>query len=141
MARTWIVVAESSRARVYEANGRKSPLLEVEALVHPEGRLHEGDLVSDRAGSDSGSFGQGRHMFSDKTSARDQEHIDFARELTDCLESARNRKAFDKLILAAPPAFLGLLRDKFSKPLMGMVTKQIDKNLVQQPEAVIRQHM
>jgi protein required for attachment to host cells len=141
MLRTWILVAESSRAKLYSASSRKGPLTEVDAFVHPEGRLHAGDLVSDRAGSDGGSVGQGRHVVDDKSIPKKQENINFAKEIADYLEGARTRGTFRKLILIAPPAFLGLLRDNLSKEVRELVTEQIDKNLVQQPATVVREHL
>lgn len=141
MSGTWILVAESSRAKLYRANNRRSPISEVEALVNPAGRLHEGDLVSDRPGSDGGSMGQGRHVLDDKTSARQQEHISFAKHLAERLNAARTDGEYSRLVLAAPPAFLGLLRDNLSKEVMDMVYAQVDKNLVQQPAEALRAYM
>ncbi|MGD2073530.1 MAG: host attachment protein [Gammaproteobacteria bacterium] len=141
MARTWILVAESSRAKLYESNSVRAPLSELEDLVHPAGRMHAGDLVSDRAGTDGGSIGQGRHVMDDRTSAREHERIEFARQLAERLEAACGRGAFDRLVLVAPPAFLGLLRDRLSKKVMERVYRQIDKNLVQKPAEVVREQV
>lgn len=141
MTLTWILVAESSRAKLYSASNRKGPLMEVDAFVHPEGRLHAGDLVSDRAGSDGGSIGQGRHVVDDNNTPKKQENINFAKTIAHYLDGARSKGAFRKLILVAPPAFLGLLRDNLSKQVRDLVTEQIDKNLVQQPAKVVREHL
>jgi protein required for attachment to host cells len=141
MANTWILVAESSRAKFYAAKNRTGPITEIEALAHPEGRLHEGDLVSDTPGSDGGSVGQGRHIMNDKTSAKQQEACDFAKLLANRLDSARNTGEFSKLVLVAPPAFLGLLRDNMSKEVMAMVSHQVDKNLVQKPAETVREYL
>jgi len=141
MSGTWILVAESSRAKLYRADNRKSPISEIEALENPAGRLHEGDLVSDRPGSDGGSVGQGRRVLDDKTTARQQEHISFAKQLAERLNAARTEGEFSRLVLAAPPAFLGLLRDNLGKEVMDMVYAQVDKNLVQQPAEALRAYM
>jgi protein required for attachment to host cells len=141
MAITWVLVAESSRAKFYTARNRSAPITEIEALAHPEGRLHEGDLVSDSAGSDGGSVGQGRHIMNDKTSAKEQEACGFAKDLANRLDSARNRGEFSKLVLVAPPFFLGLLRDNLSKEVMAMVSNQVHKNLVQKPAETVRAYL
>ena len=39
MSRTWILVAESSRAKLYAANGNLAPLSELEDLVHPAEKM------------------------------------------------------------------------------------------------------
>jgi hypothetical protein len=67
MSRIWVLVAESSRAKLFSAENRKAPLVEIGDFAHPEARLHEGDLVSDQSGSDGGSVGQGRHVLDNKT--------------------------------------------------------------------------
>jgi len=103
--------------------------------------MHEGDLVSDRAGNDGGSIGQGRHVIDDKISAREHEKIEFARQLAERLDAGCNAGSFERLVLIAPPAFLGLLRDKLSKKVMDRVYKQIDKNLVQKPAEIVREHI
>jgi len=141
MSHTWFLVADSSRARLYEVEKRNAPFVEVEAFEHPEGRLHEGDLVSDRPGSDGGSLGQGRRVLDDKVSAREQEDIRFATQLAERLEAARKAGDLDRLVLVAPPAFLGLLRDKLGKEVMARVSNQVDKNLVQQPPEVLREYL
>lgn len=141
MSYAWILVAESSRAKLYSAASRKAPLVEIEDLVHPEARLHEGDLVADQSGSDGGSVGQGRHVLDKKTSAREAEKLDFARMLAHRLEASLKKKAFKHLVLIAPPAFLGLLRDTLSEEVMERVSEQIDKHLVQASAADIREHL
>ena len=141
MAITWVLVAESCRAKFYTARNRSAPITEIEALAHPEGRLHEGDLVSDSAGSDGGSVGQGRHIMNDKTSAKEQQAHGFAKDLAHRLDSARNKGKFKNLVLVAPPSFLGLLRDNLSKEVMAMVSNQVDKNLVQKPAEAVREYL
>ena len=141
MSKTWVLVAESSRAKVYKVNGRLSPITEIGAMVHPECRMHEGDLVSDSAGSDGGSVGQGRHVIDSKVSAKDHESQAFARELAGYLENARTSGNFDSLVLVAPPAFLGNLRSILSKEVMSMVSRQVDKNLVQKSPEVLRNYL
>ena len=141
MPKTWVLVAESSRAKFYSADNRLAPLTEVEAMVHPECRMHEGDLVSDTSGSDGGSVGQGRHVMNNKISAKEHESQGFAKELATRLNSARNEGAFTRLVLVAPPSFLGLLRDNLSKEVLAMVSRQVDKNLVQQSPEVLRSYL
>ena len=141
MARTWVLVAESSRAKFYSASSIKGPLAEVDTLVHPESRMHEGDLVSDRPGSDRGGVGHGRHIVDDRTTARKQENLSFARDIAANLAAAHHKGAFNKLVLIAPPAFLGLLRENLSKEVLDCVTGQIDKNLVQQPAQVVCEYI
>lgn len=141
MTKTWILAAESSRAKLYSSTSKVAPFVEVETMVHPESRMHEGDLVSDRNGNDGGSFGQGPHAYDNKTSAHKHEHIVFAKQIAERLEQGRTHGEFESLVLVAPPAFLGMLREHLSKPLMAMVSRQIHKNLVQQSPDMLREQV
>jgi len=141
MSNTWVLVAESSRAKLYRINGRLAPFTEIDAMVHPESRMHEGDLVSDTAGSDGGSVGQGRHVIDKKHTAHEHESLQFAKQLASRLDSGRTNGDFDQLVLVAPPEFLGHLRSNLSKEVMSMVSRQVDKNLVQKPAEVLRAYL
>lgn len=141
MSNTWVLVAESSRAKIYTGIGLQAPLSEIKDFVHPKGRLHEGDLVSDSAGSDGGSFGQGRHVLDDQVNAREQEAVVFANELANFLNTERNKASFGALVIIAAPAFLGLLRENLNDEVMDMVSKQIDKNLIHKSAEEIHQYL
>ena len=75
MRKTWVVVADRSRARLFSVATPKGPLEELEDLVHPEARSHERDLTSDRPGRSND-----QHVLGAENSARDQQAHEFARE-------------------------------------------------------------
>jgi len=141
MTRILVLVAESSRARVYLAETPSSPLNELEDRVNPEGRLHEGDLVSDAPGSDGGASGQGRHVMNSKTSAHEAVQAAFAKDLVAVLDQKRTANEFDQLVLVAPPAFLGALRGAMSRELSSMVAEEVGKNLVEHSTNDVRTHL
>ncbi|PCI21769.1 MAG: hypothetical protein COB62_02605 [Piscirickettsiaceae bacterium] len=141
MPKTWVLVANSSQAKIYAGKGQKGPLTEIENFDYPNGRLHEGDLVSDSAGSDGGSTGQGRHVLDDETTARQQEAIIFAKELASHLDRERKNDSFRRLIVIAPPTFLGLLRKNLNDEVMSMVSQQIDKNFINKSATEIHQYL
>ena len=138
MESTWIVVADSSRARLFSAASASSVLVEVEDLIHSASRLHETDLNSDRPGRSFDSNGEGRHAME---SPENQEAILFAKEISTCLKSHHNQGAFSKLVLVAAPEFLGHLRTLVDKNLMATIALEIDKNMVQHDVADIREHL
>jgi len=141
MSNTWVLVANSSEAKIYAGQGKRGLLTEIKDFDYPKGRLHEGDLVSDSAGSDGGSSGQGRHVLDDETSASQQEAIVFAKELASHLDKERNKESYIRLVVIAPPAFIGLLRKNLTNEVMNMVSKQIDKNLVNKSAEEIHQYL
>ena len=127
---TWVVVADSSRGKIYVQDKPGGELQEAVDLVHPSARLQGKDLKSDRAGAHVGAFGQGAHVFAARTEAREHEAESFAKEIAERLEGARNGGEFQKLVLMAPPEFLGLLREQLGDELRKLVVEEIAKDLV-----------
>jgi protein required for attachment to host cells len=141
MKKSWILVAESSRARIFNVDSASGPLVEIETLAHPEGREHEQDMTSDLPGRDSDKAGAGRHAFGDEIEPKEQETIDFAKRIASRLESARTDGTLKQLIIVAAPAFLGTLRNQLNEELKKRVTFELDKNLSQHSPEDIRQHL
>ena len=137
----WIVVAESSYARIFRCDQPGAALEEETALVHPESRLHAQDLHSDLPGRAFDSGGEGRHAMSPDTDPKRHEAEVFARELIAHIESARTSGRFEQLILAASPAFLGLLRERMSSALRQRVIHTLSKNLVHEDKATITRQL
>lgn len=123
-----VVVAEQSRARLFLRDRSSKVFRELEDMTNPEARLHEKDLVSDRPGRSFDSRGENRHAMEMKTGPAKQVAIRFARDICKQLESTRNN--YEKLILVAPPQFLGMLRDNLPDTLKKVVIREIDKELV-----------
>ena len=48
--KSWVLVADSSRGRIFSAETPTSALKEIESISHPEGRLHDQLMVSDLPG-------------------------------------------------------------------------------------------
>jgi protein required for attachment to host cells len=141
MGKTWVVVSESTRARIYEAETPRAPLTELEDLAHPASRLHEQELTADLPGRAFDSGGQGRHAMGQKTSPSEREHIEFAREIGQRIEAGRVEGDFDNLILVAPPEFLGHLRKTLDAATRDKVVLEIGKNLVTKDCENVRAHI
>ena len=126
--RTWILVADGSRAKVYESPGHGSALREI---FHEEAAaLRTREIVSDRGGRRGDTVGGGRHDVG--TSSDPQRHNEraFARHVCEFLDRAAGERAFDRLILTAAPATLGDIRDLLSKASRARVAAELDKDLV-----------
>jgi protein required for attachment to host cells len=124
------VVADSSRGKIYVQDKHGSELQEKVDMVHPGARLRGTELASDRSGRHSGAFGQGSHMFDVRTEAKDHEAESFAKEIAERLETGRTSGQFQKLVLMAPPAFLGMLREQLGGEVRKLVVEEIAKDLV-----------
>lgn len=110
--RTFVLVADASRARLYLHNEGSSQLSVAEEFEHPESRAKNLDLASDKPGRafSSGGTGMGRSAMESPTEPKEVEAEKFARELGHRLAALCDAHAFDDLVIAAPPKFLGLLR-------------------------------
>lgn len=137
----WIVVANRAVARLFQANQPLGPIEEIEAFIHPEGRMQDQELVSDRSGRGFDRFGSGGHAEDPDTTATAQETTNFALALARFLQKGRSDGRFDTLALIAAPAFLGVLRERLDSPTRDRVTLEVDKNLVHLDPAAIRAYL
>jgi len=141
MNKTWVVTAESSRARIFAAENRIGPMSEVEDFVHSEGRSMDQELVSDKAGRGFNGTVEGRHGMEKQFDAKHHESVAFARRIAERIELARARGEFAQLVLIAAPEFLGILRQQLSNHASRMISKTVDKNLVLRQESEIRDYV
>lgn len=137
----WILVADSNRARFFQTDGSARHLVEVEDMAHPASRMHESKLTSDLPGRTFDRFGGAHHSMEDVTSPKHHEADLFAGMLADHLEAARNQGQFTRLVIAADPRFLGMLRDHMTRECLKLAETQIDKNLVKLPAEELREHL
>lgn len=137
---TWVVVANSSQARIFKANTNQH-LEELDALVHPEGRLHTSEIIDNNQGETKESHGNGRHPMEPSTQPKKQEAINFAKEILVHLDSARTNGSIDKFYLLASPAFLGLLRQEMPHPLQNIKAGEVDKDVTHMKPDEIREYL
>lgn len=141
MTDIWVVVADSSRVRIFAVERANGPLKEIATIDHPEGRLHERDLTSDEPGRRFATAGPQRHGMAQPVSSKEETTIEFARDLARHLEANRVRGQFHRLYVAAAPRFLGHLREAMEPATAATVYKAYDKNWVKEDVATIREHL
>jgi protein required for attachment to host cells len=126
MANTWIVAADSSRARFLQVAGR-GQLVEIESFLNPDARMDERELITDAHRRFRGTAGPG----SDRQETSAQEHATdlFAKRVGVYLDKARTEHRYDELVLVAPPKFLGALRKELGKEVEKLVADEIPKDL------------
>ncbi len=140
MSNTWVLVAESSRAKIYSTSGGSDSLEEIVDLSHSESRLHEQELTADLPGSNAGG-GSSHHKYEDQTDVKDQEDLRFAKQIEERLEKAWNKGEFNQLIVASAPAFLGVLRKIMNPNISKSVIREIDRNLTQFNSNELKEHL
>jgi protein required for attachment to host cells len=135
---TWIVVADSSRARIFERPARGAALVEMEGWVRPESRSRSRDLVSDRPGRTFDSRGRARHAKQPEHNPHQVQQDDFALDLARRLDRARKSGRFSRLVVVAGPRFAGLLHRHLPAATAALIRREVHKNLVRRSEATIR---
>lgn len=111
MKKQWILVANGSLARLFSRDAPSDPLVALETIDFPEGRLKERELERDRQGHESSDNSSAAAHFEPHTSTRRKVLHQFARELAGRLDQGLIEGAYDALWLAAPGPLLGELRD------------------------------
>jgi protein required for attachment to host cells len=138
---TWILVADSARGRVFETVSPDDALTEVACFANPGGRSPGRSFTTDRPPSVNESVGPTRHSIEPHTTLREKIADRFARTITDELERGRNDHRYARLVIVAPPRFLGALHGAFSKPLRDCIAAEVKRNLTALPASDIRAHL
>ena len=123
MATTWILVGDASRARIFSFEKDDAPWVLVEQVENPIGRARTSELVTDRAGRQR-QIGPPLEGHMDPA---EQESHRFAEKLGHVLQKGYDERRFARLVLVAPPRFLGYLRGVL-KEVAKHVVKSIDKD-------------
>lgn len=140
-SKTWVVVANSSNARIFKANSNKQ-LEELGQLDHPESRAQGKDLISDKPSSGfSRSGGATSHGTTERNEAKKQEASRFASEVADKLQASFQSGEFEHLYLVAGPQFLGMLTETMNPTLLKAVLDKVPKDLTSQKVEQIREHL
>lgn len=126
----WFCVADATRARIV-------------ALATPHGRLAQIKVIEQGEGYEHGRYEPpgrsqesattARHSFTDAETPARREKRDFAKEVAAHLNQAAQNGEFARLVLAAPPKFLGDLRDGLTPKARQLVVTEIHKDLIKLP--------
>ncbi len=149
---TWYLVGDASRARIFTLRPADKNLQLVREFYHPESRLANRELVSDRPGRTQqstnlsrGNTGagpsRGNSAMEPHTSPKTVEHATFAHELADALHQGLVDHSYQNLVLVAGPQFLGLLRNVLDGQVQKHVTASLDKDYTQLSAADIEKHL
>jgi len=141
MASTWVVVADSSAARIFDAPSATGALTEIESFAHTEGRLHERDLRTDEPGTTKDRAGYAKHGIEPRTNPKEHEATVFARRLAETIERARAKSQVERVLLVAPPEFLGHLRAALDANARKIVHAEFNLNVVRMAPDEIRRHL
>lgn len=139
--KTWILVADEARARLFEVEHANDAWVERQSFVHPEGRQHARDVVADHLPRTQDSVGSGRHAIEPHTDLETVEARRFARELATRLEQGRVAHAFERLVLVAPPRFLGVLHATLGDAVLRRVVASSSKAVTRESPEELRERL
>ncbi len=140
MNKTWVLLAQRANARLYEQEKAGGELHRVQEIPHPEGRLKNREISSDKSGRLFDSF-HSRHTVSKSPDPKEQVAREFAQHLAQILQQGRTGNRYQKLVLVAEPQFLGELRAALDSHTAALVTGSLDKDLLEIPDRDLPAHL
>ena len=126
--KTWIMVANAAHARLFESVAGDGRLDEVGTFEHPEARLHGAELTRERPGSVQESASSEHHGLEPRLHPHDKVAREFAHDLASVLNRGRVDHRYERLVLVAPPRFLGGLRQSLDDNVARLVKASFRKD-------------
>jgi hypothetical protein len=118
--RTWILVADSHCGRIFAQDARAGPLHAIVDFFNP---------MRDSAGAGW------------SLPARRPALERFGRQLLRALVAAHQQRAFERLVLVAPPVFLRVLRGLLGVELRACLSATVERNLTELDAADLSRYL
>jgi protein required for attachment to host cells len=139
--RTWILIADGARARIYLNEGPGKGIKPVEGGEIAGDHRPNRELERDKPSRSFESVGATRHAIEPRQDPHRELKRDFAERLAALLEERLSQKAFDRLVLVAPPAALGDLRAALPEAVRARVHAELGKDLTKTPASELPGHL
>lgn len=125
---TWVLVSDAAGGRFFEVSDERK-LVPTYRHEITQTVQRSSEIGTDQPGRSFDSHGQGRHSMEPPTDPKRHAKAELAHELVQALDQQRKKHKFDRLVVVAPPQFLGDLRAAMSKPLNDMIAAEVNKDL------------
>jgi protein required for attachment to host cells len=145
--RVRVIVADQSEARFYDLTGAEAQLQPAGRILDPEAHPHgrEPELGSERGtrGYDRTAVAEPARKvaFAPRSGGEPRPRRDaamrFARQIAAELDASRRRDGFDRTVLMAGPAFIGLLRSAMSESVRATLVAEVRKDLVHEDDSTV----
>jgi protein required for attachment to host cells len=140
--RTWVLVADGSRARILQKDeGNRKQLRTIEGKTFSHELPKTSEVVRDRLPRTFESVGETRHAVATEVDPHREEKRKFAGELADALDAELVKKSFDRLVVVAPAQMLGDLRSALSPAVRERTTADVVLDLTKVPDIEIASHL
>ncbi|NGX54668.1 MAG: hypothetical protein KR126chlam2_00283 [Chlamydiae bacterium] len=136
MRKVWIIVANSSTAKVYHAENVNT-LVEINTFIHSESQMLDRDLVSDKPGRAKDHF----HTMQEQTPQQVKERTVFADQIAKFLDKAILEKGIERIYLIANSPFLGFLRHSLKPNVTKLIESEIRKDLTHLRPEQVREYL
>lgn len=138
---TWILIADGARARIFANRGPGKGITAVEGAELVADHRPDREIMSDRPGRTFESANTMRHAIEPHHDPHRELKRSFSERLAAMLDKQLAAKAFDRVILVAPPAMLGDLRASLSAQVRAAVYAELDKDLTKTPAEELPDHL
>jgi protein required for attachment to host cells len=139
--RTWVLIADAARARVFETRGRGTGLTAVEDMALDAELAPSREIGSDRPGRSFESVGSARHAMESPSDPHREQKRQFARRIADALETRQAAKGFDRLVVVAPAVTMGDLRAALPDKVKAAVSAEVVADLTNTPVSELPAHL
>ena len=138
--RTWIVIADGSRAHILLNEGPDKGLNFVPGTDFRHDSPPNHDIYADRPGRTHESAGVSRSSV-ERNDAHAQQKDQFVETIVGFLKEKLRVKDFDRWILVAPPEILSDFREHLDHTLKGALATELAKDLTKIPTDKIAGHL
>ena len=134
--KTLILIAHRGGAAFYDKQGPERRLELREILDHPAGRMKESEIKSDREGQSFNSNPRGCHanIYGSEHAVKTNVTRAFAARLAQRLEHYALGSEYRRMVIAAEPRLLGMLRAEMGPNTRRKVARIIRKDLAKTSE-------
>jgi protein required for attachment to host cells len=148
--RTWLILMNQTRARVYEWRPQNEDLDLIRTWDFPEGKMKGSDLISDQPGRvfSSQTFAQGghqtgapRHSYSSRENPKTNVEVRSVRKVVEWIEKNRETKKVSDLVCVAEPRIMGIIQKQLDKKYHDDLTRKWEKDFSWLEEAELRQRL
>lgn len=135
----YLLVADRGGAKIFSSDEKLEDLQPLFDEVHEAGRKTDSEWLTDRPGRLRDSKGN-IHGLGHERSAEESDAKSFAAHISGLLRKDYQDGRFQELMIAAPPRFLGHLRDALDAGCMAVLSRSLHKDLVRASMADILAH-
>jgi protein required for attachment to host cells len=139
--RTWVLIADAARARVFETTGKGTGLSAVQDMTMGTALAPSHEIGTDRPGRSFDSVGTGRHAMESPSDPHRERKRQFARRIAEAIERRLGTKSFDRLVVVAPAVTMGDLRAALSDRVKATVSAEVVADLTNTPASELPSHL